>query len=92
MINGVGPTSPARIGQVKDDKVAGAAPAVAAPAAGTTTTTTPSLVAALAEAGPPINDEKIKAMRQAIAAGQYPIDAKAIAAKMIALDLPRDGA
>ena len=43
----------------------------------------PSLVAALAEAGPPINSEKIEAIRQAIASGQYPIDAKAIAAKMI---------
>lgn len=92
MINRVGPSSPARIGQVRDDKVAGAAPAAAAPAAGNTAMATPSLVAALAEAGPPINDEKIKAIRQAIAAGQYPIDAKAIAAKMIALDLPRDDA
>lgn len=90
MINRVGPSSPARIGQVRDDKVAGAAPAAAA--VGNTAMATPSLVAALAEAGPPINDEKIKAIRQAIAAGQYPVDAKAIAAKMIALDLPRNDA
>ncbi len=87
MINGVGSVSPTRIGQVKDDKVAAAAPAGAATTSGTNAAT-PSLVAALAEAGPPINSEKIEAIRQAIASGQYPIDAKAIAAKMIALDLP----
>lgn len=88
MINGVGSASPTRIGQVKDDKVTAPAPVGAVTASGRSTAT-PSLVAALAEAGPPINDEKIRAIRQAIASGQYPIDAKAIAAKMIALDLPK---
>ena len=88
MINGVGSVSPTRIGQVKDDKVTAAAPAGAVTSAGTGPAA-PSLVAALAEAGPPINNEKIEAIRQAIASGQYPIDAKAIAARMIALDLPK---
>jgi negative regulator of flagellin synthesis FlgM len=88
MINGVGSASPTRIGQVKDGKVAAAASVDAVKTAGTGTAS-PSLVAALAEAGPPINSEKSEAIRQAIASGQYPIDAKAIAAKMIALDLPR---
>ena len=90
MIKGIGPTSPTRIGQVKDARIAATpsaetvtAEAPPAPAA------SPSLVAALAEAGPPINDAKIKAIRDAIAAGRYPLDAKAIAAKMIALDLPK---
>jgi negative regulator of flagellin synthesis FlgM len=87
MINGVGSASPTRIGQVRDDKVKAAAP-VDAVSATSGSAAAPSLVAALAEAGPPINDEKIRAIRQAIASGQYPIDAKAIAAKMIALDLP----
>lgn len=91
MINGVGSPSPVRIGQLKDDKVAAPAPAAATAMADKIAVATPSLVAALAEAGPPIDNDKIKAIRQAIAAGQYPIDAKAIAAKMIALDLPRDG-
>ena len=91
MINGVGSASPTRIGQVKDDKVT--APAtVNTVAARSGAETTASLVTALAEAGPPINDEKIRAIRQAIASGQYPIDAKAIAAKMIALDLPKANA
>jgi negative regulator of flagellin synthesis FlgM len=86
MINGVGSASPTRIGQVKDDKVTAAAGA--APVSGGAVAT-PSLVAMLAEAGPPVNGEKIKAIRQAIAAGEYPIDAMAIAARMIALDLPK---
>ena len=88
MINGVGSTGQTRIGQVKDGKVGAPAPADAV----TTTSkeaTTPSLVAALAQAGPPINSDKIRAIRQAIASGQYPLDVKAIAAKMIALDLPK---
>lgn len=90
MINGVGSTGPTRIGQVKDGKVGAAAPtdAVSTTSSGTTTMS-PSLVAALAQAGPPINSDKIRAIRQAIASGQYPLDVKAIAAKMIALDLPK---
>jgi negative regulator of flagellin synthesis FlgM len=88
MINGVGSANPTRIGQVKDDKITAAAPVEPVKTAGGGITA-PSLVAALAEAGPPINSEKIEAIRQAIASGQYPIDAKAIAAKMIALDLPK---
>ncbi|MBP8232212.1 flagellar biosynthesis anti-sigma factor FlgM [Rhizorhabdus sp.] len=89
MINGVGPASPTRIGQVKDDKVASVSPTQPTAPVASTPDMAPSLVKALAEAGPPINSEKIEAIRQAIAAGQYPIDAKAIAAKMIALDLPK---
>ncbi|RYD95476.1 MAG: flagellar biosynthesis anti-sigma factor FlgM, partial [Sphingomonadales bacterium] len=69
------------------DKVTAPTPVSAASTSGPVAT--PSLVAALAEAGPPINAEKIRAIQQAIANGEYPIDAKAIAAKMIALDLPR---
>jgi negative regulator of flagellin synthesis FlgM len=36
----------------------------------------------------PIKGEKVAAIRAAIAEGRYPIDAKAIAEKMIELDLP----
>lgn len=87
MINGVGSTNPTRIGQVKDSKVAATGETEAVTAADNGPVMSPSLVAALAEAGPPINDEKIKAIRAAIAQGRYPIDAQAIAQKMIALDL-----
>lgn len=86
MINGVGSSSPARIGQLKDDKVVPLTPS--APVDSGIGAASPSLVVALAEAGPPISNEKIEAIRKAIASGQYPIDARAIAAKMIALDLP----
>ena len=89
MINGVGPSNPTRIGQVRDDKIAAPAASEPAPAA-KGVTATPSLVATLASEGPPIDADKIAAIREAIAAGKYPIDAKAIAAKMIALDLPRE--
>jgi len=88
MINGVGSTGPTRIGQVKDNKVTATSESEAVAAADSAPAMTPSLVAALAEAGPPINDEKIQAIRSAIAQGRYPIDAQAIAQKMIALDLP----
>jgi len=89
MINGVGPASPTRIGQVKDDKVVSLTPVAATTSADSLPVSSPSLVAALAESGPPINSEKIEAIRRAIASGAYPIDPKAIAAKMIALDLPK---
>jgi negative regulator of flagellin synthesis FlgM len=88
MINGVGPSVSTRIGQAKDGgKVDGTAAtsAVSAPAEESQPT---SLVTALAEAGPPIDAQKIAAIRSAIGQGRYPIDAKAIAARMIALDLP----
>ena len=89
MINGVGSTGQTRIGQVKDGKVGAPAPADAVTTTSNEKTMTPSLVAALAQSGPPINSDKIRAIRQAIASGQYPLDVKAIAAKMIALDLPK---
>lgn len=89
MINGVGSTNPTRIGQVKDSKVTATSESSTVAKADTGPVMTPSLVAALAEAGPPINDDKIQAIRSAIAQGRYPIDARAIAQKMIALDLPK---
>jgi len=92
MINGVGPASPTRIGPVKDEKVVPLAPLAPVGSSDKTPVSSPSLVAALAASGPPINNEKIQAIRQAIASGQYPIDPKAIAAKMIALDLPKANA
>jgi len=88
MINGVGQSTPTRIGQVKDETVKATVAVTATDTASSTPVAAPSLVAALAESGPPVNNEKIAAIRQAIASGQYPIDVKAIAAKMIALDLP----
>jgi negative regulator of flagellin synthesis FlgM len=89
MINGVG-INPTRIGQAKDvKKVSETAETAAVSTTETEETKPQSLVAALAEAGPPIDKDKIAAIRTAIAQGRYPLDAKAIAQKMIALDLPQ---
>lgn len=46
-----------------------------------------NLLADLAS-GPPIDAEKIAALRAAIAEGRYPVDPDKIAERMIALDLP----
>jgi negative regulator of flagellin synthesis FlgM len=49
--------------------------------------TTPA--AELAAQGAPVDSAKVAEIRAAIANGTYKIDAKAIADRMIALDLPR---
>ncbi|QPQ55342.1 flagellar biosynthesis anti-sigma factor FlgM [Allosphingosinicella flava] len=50
-----------------------------------------NLLADLA-AGPPVNAEKIAALKAAIAEGRYPVDPDKIAERMIALDLPLQAA
>jgi negative regulator of flagellin synthesis FlgM len=53
----------------------------------------PNLISLLADAAPPIDSKKVEAIQSLIAAGAYPIDPHAIAAKMMALDFPfRTGA
>ncbi|HEY0269578.1 MAG TPA: flagellar biosynthesis anti-sigma factor FlgM [Sphingomonas sp.] len=70
--------------------------AATAVAAGTTTDTTAdatvSLLSVLADAAPPIDSKKVEAIQSLIASGAYPIDPHAIAAKMLALDFPKNGA
>jgi negative regulator of flagellin synthesis FlgM len=46
-----------------------------------------SPAADMAAAGPPVNAEKVEAIRAAIAEGRYSVDADKIAERMIALDL-----
>lgn len=75
-----------RIGQMNADKIAAPTPADSVAMVIREARMAP-LIVGLAEAGPPIDAERIMAIRQAIADGRYPIDAKAIAARMIALDL-----
>jgi negative regulator of flagellin synthesis FlgM len=89
MINGVGSSSPTRIGQTVDNGKIGATPDVAAPAATKNDAQPMTLITALAEAGPPIDSDKINAIRAAIAQGRYPIDPKAIARRMVEFDLPK---
>jgi negative regulator of flagellin synthesis FlgM len=69
------------------------APAAAtdAGAAQTTQTELTNLISLLADAAPPIDNKKVEAIQSLIAAGAYPIDPHAIAAKMLALDFPAHG-
>lgn len=46
-----------------------------------------SPAAEMAAAGPPVNADKVAAIRAAIAEGRYPVDPDKIAERMIALDL-----
>jgi negative regulator of flagellin synthesis FlgM len=49
------------------------------------------LFSALADATPPVDDKKVAAIKSLIQSGAYPIDARAIAQKMVALDFPAPG-
>jgi negative regulator of flagellin synthesis FlgM len=51
--------------------------------------TAPNPAADLAAAGPPVDTGKVAAIRAAIADGSYQVDAKAIADRMVDLDLPQ---
>ena len=76
----------------------GATQPIAATTAATADTTpsvteqTVSLLSVLADAAPPIDSKKVEAIQSLIASGAYPIDPRAIAAKMLALDFPKSGA
>lgn len=89
MITGVGPTGIARAIELRGESV-GKSEAVAkveqTPTQGSAAITTPA--AELVAQGAPIDAAKVEAIRAAIANGTYKIDAKAIADRMIALDLP----
>jgi len=89
MINAVGPTGIARTPAVRSEGV-GPSAAVSkvdsadAQASGSVTTAAGELAAQ----GAPIDTAKVASIREAIANGTYKIDAKAIANRMIELDLP----
>jgi negative regulator of flagellin synthesis FlgM len=89
MINAVGPTGIARTLGVRSEGVARNEPvakvdAADAQASGVVTTAASELAAQ----GAPIDSAKVASIREAIANGTYKIDAKAIANRMIELDLP----
>ena len=91
MINGIGPTGTGRVDAPRSDSVQRGAPAArVALARGDAAPAAPlNPVAELAASGPPIDTDKVAAIRAAIAEGRYPIDPQAIARKMIELDLPK---
>ncbi len=64
-----------------------APPATAARAAESAAMTSPA--ARLAQEGAPIDTDKIARIKSAIASGNYPVDADAIADRMVELDLPK---
>ena len=89
MINAVGPTGIARTSVVRSEGVAknGAVSKTdSADAQGSGAVTTAA--GELAAQGAPIDTAKVASIREAIANGTYKINAKAIANRMIELDLP----
>lgn len=89
MINGIGspPTgqlsSTTRTSATKP--VAAATAPSALPEAGTGATIAADMVVAL---GPPVDMQRIEAIRTAIAEGRYNVDPEAIASKMVDQDIP----
>jgi negative regulator of flagellin synthesis FlgM len=92
MIEQIGKSIQARLEQVRAQapKPAAVPTAGAAPAEQAQPLANPA--SALAAEGAPVDSAKVAALRAAIANGSYRIDPDAIAAKMIALDLPGGGA
>jgi negative regulator of flagellin synthesis FlgM len=88
MISAVGSAGIARaIEQRTDGTTTNATPAKPTQTDGETPAILPSPAAELASYGAPIST-KVEEIRAAIANGTYKVDAKAIADRMIALDLP----
>lgn len=73
--------------QSRSSAVATPPPAAAARAAEGAAMTTPAT--RLAQEGAPIDTDKIARIKAAIASGNYPVDADAIADRMVELDLPK---
>lgn len=65
------------------------APVAATPAVASTTERVTTPAARLAREGAPVDMDKITRIKAAIASGNYPVDADAIADRMVELDLPR---
>ncbi|MGA9581103.1 MAG: flagellar biosynthesis anti-sigma factor FlgM [Allosphingosinicella sp.] len=87
MIDGVGKNLRTDLARAPVDqgaaaaKTAGVTATAKAPAVG-------AAVSEIAAAGPPVDADKVAAIRAAIAEGRYPVDPARIADRMIALDLP----
>jgi len=89
MINGIGSTTGAgRIDGTRPQGTQRAGAAASARAGAGEEGVAASPAAELAAAGPPVDTDKVARVRAAIASGGYAIDVQAIAAKMVALDLP----
>jgi len=96
MINGIGPKGTGRIDPsatqgVQRNASGGQVSAVDAVEAVGETAAAANPARDLAEQGAPIDYARIQQIRAAIANGAYALEVKAIAARMIALDLPPRG-
>jgi negative regulator of flagellin synthesis FlgM len=89
MITAVGSTGIARAIELRSESVGKSEPAAKVDQTGPKAAGTVSTPAAeLAAQGAPIDSAKVASIRESIANGTYKIDAKAIAERMIATDLP----
>lgn len=90
MVNGIGPTGGS--GRVEGARPQGAQRGSAARAEAVRTAgeeaAVPQPASELASLGPPVSASAVSDLRARIAAGTYRVDPNAVAAKMIALDLP----
>jgi len=89
MIDGVGKSGAGRIETARGERSAIAAPVGNAPVQ--SKGPVESAVFELVSSGPPIDSERVAAIRTAIAEGRYPVDPAKIAERMLELDLPRKG-
>ena len=80
--NAIGATSLRESGKTRATTATGATPASSAAAS-----TSPA--ARMAAEGAPVDMDKIAAIKSAIASGNYPVNADAIAERMLELDLPQ---
>lgn len=88
MIDGVGNKGVGRLDLQRGQVGRSQAASKSDDALGQDTIAAPGNLLADLAAGPPINAEKIAALKAAIAEGRYPVDPEKIAERMIALDLP----
>lgn len=87
MITGIGATGSRPLDQLRTEKPAPKAATL--PAASDDADTAPvSTASGLAAAGAPVDLDKVAQIKAGIANGSYKADPEAIAAKMIALDIP----
>ena len=89
MISAIGSTGSPRAVQLPGDAAVRSDPVTRVTSAGSKAAKAPVTPAAdMAAAGAPVDTDKVAALRAQIAAGRYQIDPKAIADRMIALDIP----
>lgn len=93
MIKSVGQSigSPVDLAKLRESGKAKAASSVTDGTASTGETAVSTSIASMAAQGAPVDMERVSAIKQAIASGNYPVDANAIAERMIELDLGSQG-